>query len=100
MNNKVQLGQVLNPLKNVAKGSSIDSTSGLQDVLTKIDKFNKLWDDGSMDYDLIRYLPGMAKTSRQGQIYRVHPQMVFTYSVWFKNISVQYVVNSRYSNEF
>ena len=49
-----QFGQALNPLKKVAKVTSVNNTSGLQDVLTKIDKLKKLWDDGSMDYDLIR----------------------------------------------
>ena len=45
-----------------------DNTSDLKDVFTKIDKLKKLWDDGSMYIDLIRYLPGMAKISRLGQI--------------------------------
>ena len=71
----------MNPLKHVAKVSSIDNTSDLQDVFTKIDN-PKLWDDGSMDCDLIRYLPGMAKISRQGQIYSVHPQRVYTSPKW------------------
>ena len=62
INNKVQFGQALNPLKNVAKVSSIDNTSALQDVFTKIDKFKKLWDDGSMDYDRIRYFQGRGKS--------------------------------------
>ena len=77
INNEVQFGQALNPLKNVAKVSSIDNTSDLQDVFTKIDKLKKLWDDGNMDYDLIRYFIGMAKISRQMQIYSVHPQRVY-----------------------
>ena len=61
INNVVQIGQALSPLKNVAKVSNIDKKSDLQDVFTKIDKLKKLWDDGSMDYEFIRYLPGMAK---------------------------------------
>ena len=61
INNEVQFGQALNPLKNLAKVSSIDKSSDLQDAFTKIDNIKKLWDDGSMDYDLIRYLPGMVK---------------------------------------
>ena len=28
--------------------------------LKKINKLKNLWNDGSMDYDLIGYLPGMA----------------------------------------
>ena len=77
IDNQVQFGQTLNPLKYVAKVSSIDNTSDLQDVFTKIDKLQKLWDDDSMDYCLIRYLPGMAKISRQGQIYNMDPQRVY-----------------------
>ena len=77
IDNQVQFGQTLNPLKYVAKVSSIDNTSDLQDVFTKIDKLQKLWDDDSMDYCLIRYLPDMAKISRQGQIYNMDPQRVY-----------------------
>ena len=44
INNKVQFGQALNPLKNVAKVSRINNTSNLQDVFAKIDKLKKLWD--------------------------------------------------------
>ena len=53
-NNEVQFGEASNPVKNVPKVSSIDNKSDLQDVFTKIDKLKNLWDDGSMDYDLIR----------------------------------------------
>ena len=76
IDNQVQFGQTLNPLKNIVKVSSIDNTSDLQDVFTKIDKLQKLWDDDSMGYGLIRYLPGMTKISRQGQIYSMDPQRV------------------------
>ena len=65
----VHLGQSLNPLNDDVKVSSVDNSSDLQDVFTKIDKLKKLCDDGTMDFDLIKYLPGMAKISRQGQIY-------------------------------
>ena len=62
--------------------SSIDNTSDLQDVFTKIDKLKKLWDDGNMDYEVIRYLPGMTKISRQGQIYSVHPKRIYASCNW------------------
>ena len=82
INNEVQLDQALNPLKNVAKVSSINNTTDLQDVFTEIDKRNKSWDNGNMDYDLIRYIPSMVKISRQGQIYSVHPQRVYASPNW------------------
>ena len=82
IHNELQFAQVLNPLKNVAKVSSVDNTSDLKDVFTKIDKLKKLWDDGSINYDLIRYLPGTAKISRQGKIYNAHPQKVYASTNW------------------
>ena len=53
INNEVQFGQALNPLKKVAKVSSFDNTSDLQDVFTKTDKLKELWDNGSMYHDKI-----------------------------------------------
>ena len=41
-----------------------------------------MWDDGSMDYDLIRYLPCMAKISRQGKTYNAHPQRMYASPNW------------------
>ena len=77
INNGVQLGQSLNPLNGVAKVSRIDNSSDLIDVFTKTDKLGKLWKHGSMDFELIKYLPGMAKISRQGQIYNVLPRKAY-----------------------
>lgn len=42
INNDVSLGQSLNPPNDVAKPSSVDNSSDLQDVFTKIDKLKKL----------------------------------------------------------
>ena len=53
INNEVQFGQALNPLKKVVKVSSFDNTSDLQDVFTAIDMLKELWDNGSMDHDKI-----------------------------------------------
>ena len=74
INNDVQLGQSLNPLNDVVKVLSVVNFSNLKDVFMKIDKLGKLWKDGTMDFDLIRYLPGMAKISRQCQIYNALPK--------------------------
>ena len=60
INNKVQPGENLNPLKDLPKVPAIDNTSDLKDVFQKVDKLSNLWEDGKMDYDLIRYLAGLA----------------------------------------
>ena len=44
INNKIQLGETLNPLNDVSAVLSIDNTSNLKDVLGKVDKLGDLWD--------------------------------------------------------
>ena len=73
ISNKIQLGENLNPLKDLPKVPAIDNTSDLKDVFRKVDKLGNLWEDGKMDHSLIRYLPGLATVSRQGQIYNIIP---------------------------
>ena len=57
--------------------SSVDNSSDLKNVFTKIDKLGKLWKDGIMDFDLIEYIPGMTNISRQGQIYNALPKKAY-----------------------
>lgn len=56
---------------------NVDSSSHLKDVFTEIDKLGKLWKDKTMDFDMIRYLPGMGKISRQGHIYDALPKKAY-----------------------
>ena len=74
INNKVQLGENLNPLEDLPKVPAIDNTSDLKDAFRKADKLGNLWEDGKMDYKLIRYFPGLATISRQGEIYNIIPK--------------------------
>ena len=63
ISNKVQLGENLNPLKDIVKVPAIDNTSNLKDVFKKVNKPGNLWEDGRMDYSLIRYFPGLVTVS-------------------------------------
>ena len=102
INKEIQFVQALNPLKNKAKVSRINNTSDLQNVFTKIHKLKKVWDDGIMEFDLIRYLPGMAKISRQGQICNIQPQRVYASPNWYdlRTFEFNVMLNCRYSNKF
>ena len=42
ISNKIQLGNILNPLNNVSAVSSIDNTSNLKDLFGKVDKLGDL----------------------------------------------------------
>ena len=39
-----------------------------------------MWDNGTMDFDLIRHLPGMANISMKDQIYNVLPKKSLRFS--------------------
>ena len=82
IDNDVHLGQSLNPLNDIVKNSTVDNLSDLPDVFTKIDKLKKIWDHGTMDFDLIRYLSGMVKILRQGQIYNALPKKAYASPNW------------------
>ena len=71
INDNVQLVQSLNPLNDVVKVQSIHYLADFNDMLNKLDKLESLYMQGTMDFDLIRYLPGITKVSRQGQIYSI-----------------------------
>ena len=80
--NNVHLGQSINLLNEVVNVLSVDNSFDLQDVFAKIDKFEKIWDDRKMDFDLIRYLSGMAKISRQNQIYNALLKKAYASPTW------------------
>ena len=64
ISNKIQLGETLNPFNIVSVVSSIDNASNLKDVFGKVDKLWDLWDKGTADASLIRYIPGLSNVSR------------------------------------
>ena len=61
INDNVQLAQSLIPLNDVVKVQSIDYSADFNDMLNKLDKLWFLYMQGTMDFDLIRYLQGIAK---------------------------------------
>ena len=71
ISNKSQLGETLNLLNNVLAASSIDNQSNLKDVFGKVDKLGDLWEKGTADASLIRYIPGLSNVSRQGKIFNI-----------------------------
>ena len=50
---KIQLREILNPLKDLPKVPSIENTSDLKNVFRKVNKLGNLWEDGKVDYSLI-----------------------------------------------
>ena len=71
ISNKNQLGETLNPLNNISVVSFIDNPSNLKDVFGKVDKLGDLWEKGTADASLIRYIPGLSNVSRKGKIFNI-----------------------------
>ena len=50
---------------NVSAVSSIDNISNLKDLFGKVDNLGDLWDKGTADASLMRYIPGLSNVLRQ-----------------------------------
>ena len=63
INDNVRLPQLLTLLNDVGKVEIIDYSADFNDMLNNLVKFQALYTNVSMDFDLIRYILRMSKTS-------------------------------------
>ena len=63
INDNVRLPQLLTLLNDVGKVEIIDYSADFNDMLNNLDKLQALYTNVSMDFDLIRYILRMLKTS-------------------------------------
>lgn len=70
INDNVRLPQLLTLLNDVGKVEIIDYSADFNDMLNNLDKLQALYTNVSMDFDLIRYILRMSKTSQEGQSQR------------------------------
>ena len=63
INDNVRLPQLLTLLNDVGKVEIIDYSAYFNDMLNNLDKLQALYTNVSMDFDLIRYILRMSKTS-------------------------------------
>ena len=61
-------------LNDISAVSSIDNTSNLKDIFGNVDKLGDLWDKGTTDVSLIRYIQGLSNILRQGKIFNNAPK--------------------------
>ena len=61
-------------LNDISAVSSIDNTSNLKDIFGNVDKLGDLWDKGTADVSLIRYIQGLSNILRQGKIFNNAPK--------------------------
>ena len=65
---RVKLGENLNPLKDATGVEAVDFSADIDNLIGKIDKLKTLYDEGQVDADILRYIPGMSKIMYQVQI--------------------------------
>ena len=63
INDNVRLPQLLTLLNDWGKVEIIDYSADFNDMLNNLDKLQALYTNVSMDFDLIRYILRMSKTS-------------------------------------
>ena len=80
ISNKIQLGETLNPFKNISEDLSIDNVSNLKDVFGNVDKLEDLWEIETADATLTRYIPGLSTVWRQGKIFNIVPKKAYATS--------------------
>ena len=80
--NSNSLGANLNPMKEVTGVAAIDYSANIDNLIDKLDKLSTLYDSGRMDKDVMKYIPGMAPISYQGQIDFVDTKRTYAASTY------------------
>ena len=96
-----QLGSNLNPLKDATGVAAIDYSADIDNLIGKLDKLTTLYDTGRMDKDVIKYIPGMAPISYQGQIDYVDTKKTYAASTYSDMQQLEFnleVINNHYIN--
>ena len=95
------LGSNLNPMKDATGVAAIDYSVDIDSLIDKLDKLSTLYDSGRMDKDVMKYIPGMAPISYQGQIDFVDTKRTYAASTYSDMQQLEFnleVVNNHYIN--
>ena len=99
--NKYFPGANLNPLNDVSSVPSIDNTSSLDNAVKKVDLLGNLWEHGKTEVSLARYIPGITKPSRQGQITSIEEKKAYCDDTYNDKRNLEFVVKlsaGKYTN--
>ena len=99
--NSNPLGANLNSIKDATGVYGIDFSANIDNLIDKIDKITTLYDTGRMDKDVMKYIPGMAPVSYQGQIDFVDTKRAYAASTYSDMQQLEFnleVANNHYIN--
>ena len=99
--NSNPLGANLNPINDAIGVSAIDFSADIDNLIDKIDMISTLYDTDRMDKDVMKYIPGIAPVSYQGQIDFVDTKRTYAASTYSDMQQLEFnleVVNNHYIN--
>ena len=99
--NSNPLGANLNPMKDATGVAVVDYSANIDNLIDKLDKLNTLYDTGRMDKDVMKYIPGKAPISYQGQIDFVDTKRTYAASTYSDMQQLEFnleIVNNHYIN--
>ena len=68
ISDKIQLGQIFNPVRDYGSVPSINDEATLENLISKVDKVTGFVPTGKADGDLSRYYPNILPITRQSQV--------------------------------
>ena len=57
----------LNPWKDMVEIDEVDYLADFDNLYLRMDDFDKFFNRGKISYNMIKYIPGLAKIAYQGQ---------------------------------
>ena len=76
----------------MTKVESIIYLADVENMLTKIDKLELLYETGEMDFNLIRYIPGLANIAYQGQIYSLQTKKKYASETYAQKNNLEFEI--------
>ena len=86
--NRVKLEENL----NTTGVDEIDFSADIDNLLTKLDKLTDLYDNGKVDGDILRYIPGMSMIMYQGQIDWIETKKTYAASTYTNSQMLEFVI--------
>ena len=70
---------MLNRLKDMVQVNKIDYSAGFDNLYSRMDDFDKFFKTRKISYNMLRYIPGLAKIAYQGQLHSTETERKYAY---------------------
>ena len=101
ISNKIELGDILNPLHDYAAIPSINDDGTLENLIGKVDKARRFISAGKVDGDLASYFPNILPVTRQIQVAGEVPRKAYASVTYTDKKQLEFILDltpNTYSN--